>query len=103
MNDIELIRLIEAEWEPARGFLGQLRGGRFNRDGYQRFLQVLQRLASEMKDAPVINKRLVSLVWYIPIFMVWQRDRVKAPPAASDYERVTNEVQSLVQEILGVP
>ena len=46
---------------------------------------------------------LMALIWYIPLFMGWQAERVKGSVQAQEYQRVTNEIQTIVQEILGVP
>jgi hypothetical protein len=103
MNDKELISLIEAEWDLDRGFFGKLRQGQFDRVGYSRCKQKLERIKREVEGSETISRRLVSLVWYIPLFMSWQTERIKGSVDAREYERTTNEIQTTVQEILGVP
>jgi len=102
MNTSEVIERVEKEWELERGFLGQLRQGRFDKSGYQRLRDVLGDISSGIASASLIDRRLVSVVWYIPIFMTWQRDRIKDLPV-DEYDRAANELQTLVQETLGVP
>jgi hypothetical protein len=51
-----------------------------------------------------INRRIVSLLWYMPLFMAWQKDRVQeAGGDAAGLERAANEVQSIVERVLGIP
>ncbi len=103
MNNEELIALIEAEWDLDNGFFGRLRQGQFDPAGHSRCKQALDRVRREVRNADTISRRLVSLVWYIPLFMSWQTERVKGSVQAQEYERVANEIQKIVQEILGVP
>jgi hypothetical protein len=103
MNNHELIALIEKEWDMDDGFFGKLRHGHFDHEGFCRCGQVLGRIRQETGTGDTIPRRLVSLVWYIPLFMNWQTERVAGSVAVGEYERATNEIQTIVQEILGVP
>jgi hypothetical protein len=103
MNNQELIALIEAEWDLDNGFFGALRQGQFDQSRYSRCMRALEHVHHQVRNAEDISRRLVSLVWYIPQFMNWQTERVKGSVAAQVYQRVTNEFQTIVQEILGVP
>ena len=103
MNNEELIALIEAEWDLDNGFFGKLRQGQFDRTGQSRCRQTLERIQREVGNAEIVSRRLVSLVWYIPLFMSWQTERVKGSVEPREYERVTNEIQATVQAILGFP
>lgn len=75
MEAEESIKLLEGEWEQPQGFLGLLREGSFDRAGFDRFERVLKSI--ERDQDGVINRRLVSLLWYAPTFMSWQRERVE--------------------------
>jgi hypothetical protein len=103
MNYSELIALIEKEWDLDSGFLGMIREGRFDREAHNRCKQALERIRLESKSEEYIPRRLVSLVWYIPLFMSWQTERVKSSIDIAEYHRAANEFQTKVQEILGVP
>jgi len=103
MKNEEFIALIEAEWDLDNGFFGRLRQGEFDRTGHSRCKQTLERIQSEIGNAETISRRLVSLVWYIPLFMSWQTERVKGGVEPREYEKAANEIQTLVQGILGVP
>jgi hypothetical protein len=103
MKDEELITLIEAEWDSDKGFFGRLRQGQFDRASYLRCKQSLDRLHWEIGKKSSLSRRLVSIVWYIPLFMTWQTERVSGSIDAEEYRRVSNEIQTIVQEFLGVP
>ena len=99
----ELIDLLEKEWELDTGFLGRLRQGFFDEEGCRRCQATLERVVLEARAAENLPRRLVSLVWYIPLFMTWQRARVRETVNPNEYERVTNSFEAKVEEILGVP
>jgi hypothetical protein len=93
---------IEAEWEPETGFFWLIRQGDFRKEDFERTFGKLAAVPS-VTEQPV-PARFVSVVWYIPIFMEWQTDRVRACGVNSDeYQRATNKLMNEVQRILGVP
>ncbi len=51
----------------------------------------------------MIPRRLVSLIWYIPIFMTWQAERVKGSVDIQEYQRIANQIEGKIEEILGIP
>ncbi len=72
-DDIDAIkRALEAEYDLDSGFIGLLRQGEFDSQGLERLLALLQSIA--LGDSPTIDRRLVTLVWMIPIIMRWQQD-----------------------------
>jgi hypothetical protein len=74
----------------------------FDRDGFEQMRQLLQSVS--VTEEPRLDRRFVALLWYIPLFMTWQRERVaEAGVDPHEYDRATNEVGSLVEGILGVP
>ena len=100
MSELEnLIERIDFEYDRADGFLGRLRSGDFDAIAAQRLLRVLGSL--DLGDGPV-DRRLVQLLWYMPIFMVWQKDRLSNADAAAT-EEVLNEVMSILERVIGVP
>ncbi|MEJ2557796.1 MAG: hypothetical protein P8186_16520 [Anaerolineae bacterium] len=101
--DIQItIAELEKEWEQPTGFLGRLRMGVFDSRGLERLVQVLQSV--EMEDTTTVNRRFVALAWYIPIFMVWQRERVEEQGGnVQKLDLAINRIQGLLETILGVP
>lgn len=101
MND-HIIADIEIEWEKPSGFLGGLRLGIYTQDGFERLLSLLNSINLEGQSQ--IDRRLVSLIWYIPIFMSWQRERVNEQGGnVSDFDTAINLIQECLERILGIP
>ncbi len=103
MSNAELIKLIEKEWDLEQGFLGKLRAGKFIEDDYVRFKKSLQKITSEIKSQDQISRRLTSLIWYIPLFMNWQSERVAQTMDLKEYEQKADEIQTIIEEALGTP
>jgi hypothetical protein len=102
MDAAESIRLLEGEWEQPDGFLGRLREGRFDPVGFERFEQLLRSI--DRHQGGVINRRLVSLLWYVPTFMSWQRDRVEEQGGSiEELDIAITKTHNLLEEILGAP
>jgi hypothetical protein len=96
------IQFLEEEWSKPSGFLGRLREGVFVLESANSFLAKLKHIDLSKEDA--VNKRLVSLLWYIPGFLGWQVERVAEQGAdLQAFHKFRNEVQSALEEILGVP
>jgi hypothetical protein len=97
-----LITQLEKEWELSSGFLGNLRTGTFDPDGLARLIEILQSV--NLEDATTLERRFVSLTWYIPLFMDWQRQRLREKGTdTSGLDSGINQIQSLLESILGVP
>ena len=93
---------IESEWEPETGFFWKIRQGEFRKDEFDRALAKFAAVPG-MSGEP-LPARLVSVLWYVPIFMQWQIDRVRERggdlPA---YEIAMAQLGNEVTRILGVP
>lgn len=101
MTQEDLIGRLELEWEDA-GFFGQLRSGSFDE---ARGASVLAAIAAcGLRSATHLERRLVSLLWYLPLFAEWQTERVQerggAPVA---YRRFVADLTTVLEEELGVP
>jgi hypothetical protein len=96
------IRVLENEWDRPDGFLGKLREGTFDPRHATIFVGRLTDI--KLSTSPVIDRRLVSLLWYIPIFLVWQRERIQENGGdLIAFERLINQVQGILENLLGVP
>lgn len=97
-----LIQSMEKEWD-IDGFLGNLRQGIFNPSAGDDFLALLSTISIEENE--FIPKRLLSLLWYLPLFLEWQRERVAevSGERVSLYVRFITQVQNLLEQKLGVP
>jgi hypothetical protein len=96
------ITSLEAEWSPEDGFFWRIRQGHFSTSDFEKALKKVAAISiSEEADLP---RRLVSLLWYIPLFMQWQVERVQEQKGdvrayATSITTMTNEIERL----LGVP
>lgn len=96
----ELIAELEHEYDQDEGFLGLLRGGHFDSLALDRFLRLLQSI--DVGVGSSIDRRVVALLWYVPLFMHWQERRLDV--AERDHLQVAvNRVTSELERILGVP
>ena len=104
-NTEELICLLEAEWDEPDGFLWRLRmTGTLDPQGYERFERLLRSI--KLAGETTIDRRLVSLLWFAPIVMRNQLDRIRAEGGVfGDLASATNAIEALLMsdEILGTP
>lgn len=102
MNIQSAIDELEKEWDLEAGFLGNLRQGIFSTEKLERLLNTLQTI--ELSDLKQLDRRFVSLTWYIPVFMIWQReDFVKQNKDIFELDLAINKVEGQLEIILGIP
>ncbi len=70
-----LIENIESEWEPDDGFFWKIRQGLFLESDFERALAKVNAVPTFSDQ--LVPARLVSLLWYVPLFMQWQIERVR--------------------------
>jgi hypothetical protein len=93
---------LESFWEPHEGVFWQLRQGNFVESEMRRFVTWLERL--KVEDDAKLPRRLVSLLWYVPLFMQWQIDHIRNVGGdVTAYSRAITEVSNELERILGVP
>jgi hypothetical protein len=93
---------LESEWSPDSGFFWLIRQGNFAASEFERALKKVSSISiSENAELP---RRLVSLLWYVPIFMHWQTDRVReAKGDLVAYGKATTAMHNENERLLGVP
>lgn len=97
----EVVELLEREYDRPGGFLGLLREGTFDPVGAERLVRVLSSL--DLGD-DLVDRRLVRLLWFTPMFIQWQRERFELAGAdAGPVESILNQVVSILEEVVGVP
>ncbi len=102
MSTADFLASIEAEWEPNTGFLWKARQGQFDAIGHERTVTKLRSLAID--EAADVPRRLVSLLWYMPLFLHWQIDRIReAGGDIISYTRAITSVTNEIERILGTP
>lgn len=93
---------LQQAWD-LEGFLGRLRQGQLIPTLGEDFVRQLRELPSSQADRPT-PPRVVALLWYVPIFIVWQRERVAEQSGdLTILDRLANEIQAELERILGVP
>jgi hypothetical protein len=96
------IDVLEWEWSPDDGFFWRIRQGRFDVAEFQRALQKVSRI-SIPEDAE-LPRRIVSLLWYIPLFMQWQVERVRETGGdIAAYAKAITAMTNEIERLLGVP
>jgi hypothetical protein len=101
MDMKQLIERLEAEWG-SDGFLGQLRLGKFTSEGAARFLLLLREI--DIDEQVAVPKRALSLLWYLPSFLAWQRERVEEKGGDMNvYAHFLTDVLNTLEDVLGVP
>lgn len=98
----ELVDSLDLEWDQDTGFLGQLRTGVLDREAYQRFMSLLQSIELQ---GDTMNRRLVKVLWFIPLYMEWQTERLQRTSGISaiEYSRYKADVLDILYRLLGVP
>jgi hypothetical protein len=102
MSYAKEIEALESEWSPDGGFFWRIRQGQFSNDDFQRALKKLSAISiTEGSDVP---RRVVSLLWYVPIFMHWQVERVQENKGdVAAYLRAMTTMTNEIERLLGVP
>jgi len=102
MNLDSVIANLEAEWALESGFLGRIRGGNFDAELLDRLVRVLEGIDAHPDTE--MNRRLVSLLWYMPLFMHWNGERIQSAGGdLIEFDKAANRIESAVERILGVP
>ena len=96
------IEALESEWSPDAGFFWRVRQGEFSSDAFQRALKKLSAMSiAENSDVP---RRVVSLLWYIPLFLQWQVERVQENNGdVAAYLGAITTMTNEIERLLGVP
>ena len=100
MNTDQLQKLYKV-WDYDEGFLGQLRQCSFNEELYVEFYALLMDLGKN--DEQSFSKEIVSLLWFVPVFMERQKDIVCKAYPKDIYFKHQEDVIDAIAEILGYP
>ena len=102
MDTASTIAGLEREWDFDSGFFGGLRRGEFDTASLNRLIETLELI--DLQDGVTVNRRVVSLLWYMPIFMGWQTERVQESGGdIVGLDKAINRIQTLLEGILGIP
>ncbi|WP_420571650.1 hypothetical protein [Kordia sp.] len=104
MNEQELIKILNKCWDE-KGFLFQIRNNRnVDFDLGNNLVDDLKKFTLET-NSNLINYKLVRLIWFIPIFLTWQKDRLISTDEITlkKTEVLINKINNEVIKILGCP
>jgi hypothetical protein len=102
MNHEKQIDIVESEWSCEDGFFWQLRQGKFTSADFERAMERLSSIS--ITEEEPLPRRLVSLLWYIPLFMQWQVDRIQENGGdVTAYKMAITAMTNEVERLLGVP
>lgn len=96
------IEALESEWSAEDGFFWRVRQDQFAANDFERALAKVSAITiAEEADLP---RRVVSLLWYIPLFMQWQVERVKENQGdVNAYTAGITTMTNELERLLGVP
>jgi hypothetical protein len=101
MDFDKAIGQLETEWD-LHGFFHRVRNGQFDAGKAPVILEILDSL--DTSEEVQLPKRLVAVLWPLPMFLEWQTSRVAEQggdlPA---YEKFRQGVENRLWDILGVP
>jgi len=104
MNEEEFIKILNESWEIDNGFFYELRNLKFN---YNKGQQLYSSIVDfKLGDELLISRDLVRLIWYIPIYMEYQKETLKTRLKDVQYNKfviLSNKIQKEVERLLGYP
>jgi len=101
MNVDNAITQLEFEWE-TNGFLGKLRSGIFEKEGCERVEKILESI--DLGKQKSIDRRLVALTWYMPMFITWQIERVQEQGGpVRELKKALNQIHGTLEKFLDIP
>lgn len=102
MFEVDLNDGLERFWQGPGGFLYKIRNREIDLDQGERLLDFLREIPHE--ELSSVPRRTVSLLWYIPLVMEWQSERISSKADhALEYQRLKNSILTETERILGVP
>lgn len=101
MNLEKIIAELEKEWDIS-GIFYQLRyDGSFDPEKFEKYITLIKSIEINGKQ---IDRKLVSLLWFLPVFMILQKERIiENGFDVKHLENAINEITTVLQEKLGVP
>lgn len=102
MKDAEIVQALERHWSRPEGFLAKLRDGSYDPAAFKLLESTLKSL--DFSKSEVISRRAVALLWYMPLFMTWQRERVATKGGrVEELNAAIAAVENQMEKILGAP
>lgn len=101
MDYHEFIDRMEVEWDEG-GFFEQIRNGNYDDSRANYIIDLICALETNGQD--FLPRRLVALIWYIPIFLEWQVERVVEQGGDNiAFDNFRTKTLNILQNVLGIP
>jgi hypothetical protein len=101
-DDPNVLTALDEAWDPDLGFLGRLRERVFDPALGEAYLTLLRSI--EIEGQETIKAEFVRLLWFAPLFIEWQIERVvSAGGDEAQVRHVSDAIRERVMEILGTP
>ncbi|WP_157183932.1 hypothetical protein [Nocardia takedensis] len=98
----EVLEALDTAWDPERGYLGNLRDGRFVPALGDAYLELLRSI--DIPEGERLHPDFVRVLWFAPQFCEWQTERVIERGADRVHlTRYSNLIWTAVTELLGPP
>jgi hypothetical protein len=98
----ELTKQLEQAWE--NGFFYNLRQGLFKTEEYLEIKELFDSIEDLEEASQTIDRRFVSLIWFIPTFISWQQERLTSNGVSKEtIEEISEYFYTQCERILGVP
>ena len=100
----EIEDALDHEWEVESGFFAKLRDLEFDEEGADRVVSILNQMP---RDLEVFPRRLVALLWYMPLSLEWNYENFASAKEVQidllKYNQCKNRIITLLGEIIGGP
>jgi len=96
------IDFLESDWEAETGFLRLVHRGTFDRDRGNQLLEELRKMELP-DDGPqdrMLERRFVSAVWLIPLYLEWNKRSAAPGQQAEHYKQLSAQICTEVMRIM---
>ena len=104
MDKEKLVDVLGDAWDEEIGFFFSIRNRKFERDKGVFLLKHLKEFSTP--DGDLINKEMVRFIWYIPIYLEYQKENLNIALKKNPVEdawKILSQIQAEVERILGYP
>lgn len=102
MKQHDVANNLGPEWDRPHGFFARLRVGDFDDAGAKRVLDLLAKL--EISEDEPLERDLARQLWYLPLFCLWQEERVVEEKGNVQALRAfLTKATNVLEDKIGVP
>lgn len=104
MTEENIIKILNNAWEIEGGFFYEIRSRKLDLKKGAELHHSLKNF--ELSTKSTIDRNLVRLLWYIPIYLDYQKETLKpilVDKEYLDYIKLANGIQEEIERLLGYP